>query len=139
MKKIKKTLYLLLFIPFLFSCNSNDELNSDPIIGTWIIKSILYDNKEIYSTDECNIKSSTTFYNDNSIIESTFHKDVKGECINFEKKYSWVNLGNSIYQLGSEEIEINFSNNNQTHKLSTKIIDIVTNKEVTTTITYSKI
>ncbi|WP_299051599.1 lipocalin family protein [uncultured Polaribacter sp.] len=95
---MKKFILLLIIISGLISCNSENDIDLDPIVGSWKIKSILYDNKEIYLTDECNIKSSITFLNDNSIFESNFHKDIKGECVNFEKKYNWINLGKSIYQ-----------------------------------------
>lgn len=136
---IKKLLFLLIACVILISCESDNDSNVDPIIGTWKIESILQNNKEMYNSDDCNSKSSIVYFSDGTYLNNLFYKDIIGACIHSEANFSWVNLGNYQYFLAGEKIELEFYENYKSYKITTDIVDIIDNSPVKLVMIYRKI
>lgn len=135
---MKKILYIFIAATILISCESDNDTNLDPIIGTWELTSTLIDQRETYNLDECNSKSSITYFEDETLLNDLYQRDIFGDCIHTESKFHWTNLGNSQYNLGGGIIEVEFSNNNKTYKTMTEVIDPYTNKRAKLIMTFSK-
>ena len=137
---MKKSLYLLISLTLLISCNSinHDSIDVDPIIGTWILTSLTLDGKESDTITACEKKSTATYQEKGTGIDNYFSEDNSGRCNNQILNFSWKNIDNSKYLIGNFEIKIEFSNNNNTYQvlLNIKISD---NKEVVAISTYSRV
>ena len=135
---MKKLLLFVIISSIILSCNNND-ISTDPIIGEWKLISILVDDKEFYTIDDCNSKGTITYFKNGTLFEAIYSKNIKDECIYSEKNLTWKNAGNSIYAFGNQEIQFEFLNNNDTHKQKSEVYDPVTNQNVTLVTVYSSV
>jgi len=134
-----KKIYLPCIIgAFLLSCNSDDDSDLDPIVGTWKITSSKVDGKEIHSTNDCDKDNSMTFFYDGKIKDNYSYINLQNECVNSEKFFEWENSGNSVYKIDDFEVKIIFSNDNNTFT-ETLTIKGLNNEDVTVAITRLKI
>ena len=132
---MKKVLIIIITIFTLTSCNSSDnDLNLDPIIGTWQLTSILQNNQELYIANECDKKSYTTYFKDGTFFESSHFKKSTGDCSSREYTSNWINLENSNYKFDEVEIKLDFFNNNKNYKITINVLDSQGNNDIATII-----
>ena len=125
MKNLKFILGFLVFAG-LTSCSSDDDANApaevDRIVGKWKIQELLVDGEVVLLTD-CEKQTTVEFKTNGDIISSDFYDDFETEeCIEETSTEKWENRGNNIYRITdgatSEDVNIVFSNNNNTFKVS---------------------
>lgn len=139
MKKLTKSKYTIILglLLFLCGCNNDDNLNLDPIIGTWKQISIMQNGKEYHQQDDCFDDSNISFLADGSVIEILYYKE-NGNCKARTNDYNWRNINNSKYKIGDVDLELEFFNNNMNYKYNLEVIDFDGNP-TTATITYKRI
>tara|TARA_B100001059_G_scaffold75472_1_gene73088 strand:- start:1362 stop:2801 length:1440 start_codon:yes stop_codon:yes gene_type:complete len=110
---MKKLIILLLFIPLVFSCKNDDdiqqEIYSNPLIGQWIINSAKKPPSSINNFRENSI-SISEFCKIHSIIffeNSSF----KMYTLNDNSICNYVILGNYVYNINSKQITLSVSEN----------------------------
>ncbi|TDQ29895.1 lipocalin family protein [Tenacibaculum caenipelagi] len=113
---MKKNLILTIAMFSLFSCSSDDENNTDPIVGTWYLFS---ENNEEVST--CGQKNTMTFNENGTYSETYYYTDESDNCVSGGgDEGNWSNKGKENYGLipSLENTEgttkIVFSDNNNT-------------------------
>lgn len=133
---MKKLLCLFIASAILISCESNDDTDLDPIIGTWQLQSVVENGDE--QTTECERRTTITFFADGTTNSKAFYDDGNG-CESESDTSTWVGLENSTYKVDSddEEVKLNFSQNNTV--FTSSISETFNNTTYTTTITYKKI
>ncbi|WP_445749186.1 lipocalin family protein [Polaribacter sp.] len=136
---MKKIIYLFIAMISLSSCSSNDDLDQDPIIGKWQLISQKEDNVE-YS-DDCSRRSTITFLENKTVTVSSYY-DFGNACENISDSFSWMNLGNTGYELtydpnDKETITIVFSENNTVFTVNES--ETYNNVTYTSSMSYRKI
>ncbi len=125
---------------FLFSCKKDDGIiNPDPIIGQWIIKSVLVDN-EVNALNACELNSIFQFFEDKTwrFAEFDNNTDSTGCMIGTSSNSgTWENAGQDTYNLTPESgmtfnMAANFTNGANT---LTTIIE----EEVIRVFTYNRL
>ena len=138
---MKKLLYLFIASAILISCESDNDTDLDPIIGTWQLQSVSKSGNE--QTTECERKTTLVFLENGTTTNERFFED--GNGCELEKGVStWVNKGNSTYRIDkdTEDAKLNFSQNNTifTSSIITEDLDVSGNiVSVPLIITYKKI
>lgn len=134
---MKKILYLFIAIVSITSCESNEEINSDPIIGTWQLQSVLENGTE--QATDCEKKTTIVFLENGTTTNESFNDDGNNGCESNTDSSTWVNIGNSTYRIDSddEDVKLNFSQNNTVFTAS--ISESYNGMTFTTVITYKKI
>lgn len=112
---MKKLLFLFIASTILFSCESNDENDLDPIIGTWQLTSETENGTE--ESTECSRKTKVTFSEDGKFTYQGFFTDGGSECENENSSGTWRNDNNSNYTLDfgdgdTSTTKLTFSQNN---------------------------
>ncbi len=113
---MKKILYSFLLVSIIFSCSSNNELESslDPIIGNWKLKSISSDGIE--EATECVLKTTIKFLENGTSDAVYFDDEGVNNCQAYPVSGIWENVGNSNYEFTSQyenpTFKIIFTNNN---------------------------
>lgn len=135
---MKKLLYLFIASAFLISCESNEDdmSNTDPIIGTWQLESVIEDGEE--QTTSCERRTTLTFLENGVTTANSYFNDGNG-CESESDSSSWENIGDSNYRIDSddESIKIDFSQNNTV--FSSTFSETFDGMTFTTVITYKKI
>lgn len=113
---MKKLLYLFITSAFLISCESDNDTDADPIIGTWQLTSQTENGTEI-STD-CQRKTEITFLENGTTSEIYYYDNGNNTCDFETDSANWENLGNSNYNFNyddiyGETVKIIFSQNNK--------------------------
>ena len=107
-----KNLFLLAFILILFSCSSEEEVPSDPIVGTWFyygVTEVTTDGEEFETlTDECTKKSTITFTGSGGFIELDYREPMNSDlgCVLNEatanREMFWEEVSEGDYRIFSE-------------------------------------
>lgn len=109
MKKI--LVFLLLIGAFsLYSCNSDDDNNAEPVLGDWILTDV---NPAVIDPNGCPNDTTVKINGDNT-IQSSFYLP-QNDCNLQQETGNWTFNGNSSYtmefpQLGEVVGIVNFSN-----------------------------
>ncbi len=114
---MKKILVLTIAMFSLLACSSSEDENieKDPIIGTWFLFSRQGEN-----VNECEMRSNVVF-KENGTYTTASYSDLGNQCVlEDEDQGNWSNKGNSNYAVvpseeNTEDIaKIVFSDNNNT-------------------------
>lgn len=132
---MKKLLYLFIACTIFISCESDNDSDLDPIIGTWQLQSIIEDDVE--QTTECSRKTTIVFLQDGTTTADIYEDD-GNNCNNFKDTSTWVNKGNSTYRIKVDDADskLTFSQNNTVFTGGTS--ETFNGVTYTTVITYKK-
>lgn len=112
MKKIFLSLALTLA---LFSCSSNNDDDTDIIVGTWNLFSL-----NGTTVSDCEKQSYVVFNANNTATGENYNFDTNNNCVKVgvDETVQWVNSGNNTYTIGSSSNpliwNVVFSDNNNT-------------------------
>jgi hypothetical protein len=121
---MKKTILLFFVITGIISCTENDSnldtTVSDLIIGEWQLQSIIENGVDVDLT-ECELKSTLTFNQDNSLTGVSYIMDGIKSCYSEDEKSIWKNKSDDTFIIDGCSIDVFFSENNTA--LEMKIIN----------------
>lgn len=109
---MKRLLFLLSFLPILFSCSSEEEDHSDPVVGTWFfygVTDVTTAGEEFETlTDACTKKSTITFTQSGDFKELDYRESMNSDegCVLNETtanhKMMWEKVAEGEYRIFSE-------------------------------------
>jgi hypothetical protein len=134
---MKKLLYLLFAFTLFISCGSDNDVDIDPIIGTWQLTSET--ENEIEISTECSRKNTFIFLENGTVSLVSYEDNDNATCDMYTNSANWENAGDSNYKIGnvSETTKLIFSENNTVFSVSSK--EEFNGTIETTTESYKKI
>lgn len=126
--KIVKFILVFLVFAGVASCSNDDDGNSnetpanDPIIGTWKIQQLVMNGEQI-PIGECEAQTRVEFRANGTVRTTDVYEDFDTEeCVTEVYTEQWQKLSNNVYRItdevSSNDVTINFSNNNNTFTIS---------------------